>query len=131
MLQELSTKTSIAKIGEEIGMDLGAQMVKDYQEANPTDVSWYMIGREIIEKILAQPGCVGLKFFNATNEFGEKTLVYVGIDNRGKSIIEYVAINNAGVLETQKGIVADRVGTGTGTGRPGGKDTGFDWWISD
>ena len=71
MLQELSTKTNVAQIGEEIGLDLGTQMVKSFQESNPADVKWYMIGREIIEKILAQPGCVGLKFYNALNETGK------------------------------------------------------------
>ena len=128
MLQELSTKTNVAQIGEEIGLDLGTQMVKSYQEANPADVKWYMIGREIIEKILAQPGCVGLRFFNATDEHGQKTLVYVGVDKEGKSIIEYVTVNNLGILETQNGIVADRVGTGDKGGK--GRD-GFDWWIFD
>ena len=31
MLQELSTKTNLASIGEEIGLELGAQMVKSYR----------------------------------------------------------------------------------------------------
>ncbi|MBL0136559.1 MAG: hypothetical protein IPP79_22550 [Chitinophagaceae bacterium] len=69
------TKLSIRKvaaIGEEIGLELGTQMVKGYQEANPSDVHSYLIGREIIDQILAQPGCVGIKFFNAYNEIGEK-----------------------------------------------------------
>ena len=130
MLQELSTKTSIAKIGEEIGLDLGTQMVKSYQEANPTDVKWYMIGREIIEKILAQPGCVGLKFYNAYNEMGRKTLVYVGVDAQGNSIIEYSLVNVQGTFETRRGIVADRV-RDTGTNGGGKGKDGFDWWESD
>ena len=27
-----------------------------------------------------------IRFFDAINEFGEKTLVYVGIDSKGKNI---------------------------------------------
>jgi len=125
MLQELSTKTNLAQVGEEIGLDLGTQMVKSYQEANPTDVKWYMIGREIIEKILAQPGCVALKLYHAFNEAGEKTLVYIGVDSKGKAIIEYTVVNNQGLLLTEKGIVADRI-------KNGNKDKeGFDWWTTD
>ena len=128
MLQELSTKTNLAQVGEEIGLELGIQMVKSYCESNPTDVKWYMIGREIIEKILSQPGCVAIKFFSAVNGSGQKTLVYVGVDSNGDSIIEFTTVNAEGTLEQGKGIVADRIRTGDGGGK--GKD-GFDWWISD
>ena len=125
MLQELSTKTNLAQVGEEIGLDLGTQMVKSYQEANPTDVKSYTIGREIIDRILAQPGCVGIKLFNAINENGEKTLVYLGIDTDGKPIVEYSLINVNGQLESQKGILADRIKT------DGGDGNGWDWlkWL--
>jgi hypothetical protein len=115
MLQELSTKTNLAQIGEEIGMQLGAQMVKCYRDAHPTDVQWYMIGREIIEKILAQPGCVGIKFFSAFNEGGQKTLVYVGIDHNAEAIIEYSVVNTQGILTREEGIVADRIRVPTET----------------
>ena len=104
---KLSTK--VASIGEEIGLELGTQMVKGYQKANPSDVHSYLIGREIIDQILAQPGCVGIKFYNAYNEMGKKTLVYVGVDQNGDSIIEYKTVNSIGKLDTAKGIVADRV----------------------
>jgi len=122
MLQELTTKTNLAKVGEEVGLELGAQMVKSYQEANPSEVKWYMIGREIIEKILAQPNCVGMRFYNATNEIGEKTLVYVGVDATGASIVQYTLINAEGILENQNGIVADRVV------RPTQTDDDHGWW---
>jgi hypothetical protein len=109
MLQELAVKTNLAQIGEAVGIELGRQMVKNYRQTNPADVEWYMIGREIIEKILAQPNCVGIKFFNALNEFGQKTLVYVGIDQNGSSILRYSVIDISGELQCQEGIVADRI----------------------
>lgn len=112
MIKELNLKTNLAQVGEEVGLALGTEMVKNYREANPTDVQWYMIGREIIEKILAQPGCVGLKFYNAYNEAGQKTLVYVGIDQNGKGILEYSVVNTQGELAKEKGIVADRIKVG-------------------
>ena len=122
MLQELSTKTSVAQVGEEIGLDLGTQMVRSYQEANPTDVKTYMIGREIIERILSQPGCVGIKFFNAYNELGQKTLVYAGVDSDAKVISKFTFVDNEGILRNEKGIIADRVRTDDGAG------SGWDWW---
>ena len=109
MTKELHLKANLAQVGEEVGLALGTEMVKNYREANPTDVQWYMVAREIIEKILSQPGCVGLKFYNAYNEVGEKTLVYVGIDQNGNGILEYSVVNTQGELAKEKGIVADRI----------------------
>lgn len=104
----------LSAIGEEIGYELGNQMVTDYQTANQNDVHSYVIGRTIIDQILAQPSCAGIKFLNAYNEMGEKTLVYVGLNKDGKAILEFTCVNNSGLLETNKGIVADRIKTGGG-----------------
>ena len=104
----------VALIGEEITHELGQQMVGEYQVANPTDVHFYEIGRTILSQILAQPGCAGIRFYNAYNEAGEKTLVYVGLNKDGKAIFESTCINNEGILEINKGIVADRIKTGSG-----------------
>src|SRR5262245_8757626 len=110
MQNELITKKDVCVIGEEIGYELGTQMVKDYQVANPQDTPFYTIGRNIIDQILAQPGCVGMRFYNAYNEMGEKTLVYIGLDENGQGLFEYSIVDNQGVLSTEKGIVADRAG---------------------
>ena len=104
---QLKTKP-VAEIGEEIGLELGNQMVKAFAVANPNEIPFHTIGRNIIDQILAQPGCVGIKFYNATNEKGENTLVYVGLDQNGRSILQLTTVNAAGVLQNEKGIVADR-----------------------
>lgn len=114
-----TTQKNLALIGEEISHELGATMVKDYQNAFPSDVINYQIGRNILESILAQPGCVGIRFYNALNELGQKTLVYVGVDANDEVIAEYVSINNTGELTKKKAIVADRARPGTGGGGGG------------
>ena len=101
--------SELALVGEEIGLDLGRQMVNDYQNANPADVKSYIVGRQIVESILAQPGCVAIKFLNAYNEVGQKTLVYLGTNAEGKNILTYTVVTEKGTLESENGIVADRV----------------------
>ena len=108
MVQTELLKKDLKAVGEEISHELGALMVKDYQVANPTDVKAYYIGRNIIDQILSQPGCVGIKFYNAYNEEGQKTLVYVGVDEAGKNLLEYSVVTPDGTLVNQKFIVADR-----------------------
>jgi len=109
MLQNQITSKNLKLVGEEISHELGAKMVKDFQDENPTENTANYIGRNIIERILAQPGCEGIRFYNAINEIGMKTLVYVGIDKNEQIITEYVGVNKEGELVKAKGIVADRV----------------------
>ena len=108
MQKELLTKKDYAKVGEEIGLDLGVEMVQAYAQANPGEVTGWTIGRNIIDQILAQPGCVGLRFYNALNEAGQKTLVYVAVDASGRDILKKVVVQENGALSTVPAIVADR-----------------------
>ena len=108
MQTELLQK-DLKTVGEAISHELGAQMITDYRVANPNDVKAYYIGRNVIDQILAQPGCAGIRFYNAYNELGNKTLVYVGVDATGKDIVKYSAVNNAGIIVSEDGIVADRI----------------------
>jgi hypothetical protein len=120
MQTELLTKRNIATISEEITPELGAQFIKDFQQAHPTDVKSYVIGKDMINQILAQPGCAGIKFYNALNELGQKTLVYVGLNADGQELVKYTSINGEGALTITNGLIADRVYT------PQGDD--FDSW---
>jgi hypothetical protein len=126
MNNQLLALKKVASIGEDIGLELGTQFIKDYQIANPADVQYYVIGRNILDEILAQPGCVGIRFYNAYNEMGEKTFVYVGLNGDGKAIVEYTCINNEGQLEPHKGIVADRIKRGD-NGRDSLDEESWNW----
>jgi len=108
MQKELLTKKDYAAVGEEIGHEKGIDFVKAYNEAHPADFAGHTIGRNIIDQILAQPGCVGMRFYNALNEEGRKTLVYVGIDAEGKDLIRKTVVTEEGTL-AYTGIVADRL----------------------
>lgn len=108
MLQNQITPKNLKIVGEEISHELGAKMVKDFQDENPTAITANYIGRNILERILAQPDCQGITFYNAINETGRQTLVYVGVNGQEQIISQYVGVNTAGELVKEKGIVADR-----------------------
>jgi hypothetical protein len=127
MLTVTSSKKTIASIGEEIGLELGKQMVQDFQIANPKEIQHYTIGKNIISEILAQPGCEGIRFYMAYNEIGEKTMVYVGLDSDGKAIITYTTINKDGNLEQKPAIVADRIDRGGPTEKSGYDADSWTW----
>jgi hypothetical protein len=109
MLQkELLTK-DYAAIGEEISHETAAEFRKSYEQSHPTEARGYALGRNIIDQILAQPGCVGMRFYYGMNEVGQKTLVYVGVDADGKDIVKRTVVTETGNVITQEATVADRL----------------------
>jgi hypothetical protein len=108
MMETQLLKKDLKTVGEEISHELAYQMINDFQIANPVDIKGYYIGRNIIDQILEQPNCVGMRLYHGYNEEGKKTLVYVGVNELGENISEYTVICPDGTLEVQKGIFADR-----------------------
>lgn len=106
--KELLTSLDVASIGEAIDHKLAANLIQSYQNTYPESFTGVTIGRNIIEQILAQPGCVGMRFYDAINEEGQKTLVYVGVDASGKDMLKKVVVDQAGAISTIPAIVADR-----------------------
>lgn len=103
----VETKT-LAEVGENIGLAEGTQMVKAFEAANPTATSGYYIGRNILEQILEQPGCVGINFRKCLTNLNEEHLVYTAVDADGKDILEFSVVTNTGDIVTQDAIVADK-----------------------
>jgi hypothetical protein len=109
--KELITKKDFAALGGEISHETGNDFIKAYETAFPDAPSGYMIGRNIIEKILAQPGCTGIRFHYGLNAEGHKTLVYVGMDANGNDLLQHTMITETGVIVSQDAVVADWVFT--------------------
>lgn len=104
----LETKT-LAEVGENIGLAEGIQLVNAFAAANPDATKGYYIGRNIIDQILSQPGCVGINFRKCLTETNEEHLVYTGVDADGKDILEFSVVTVTGDVVNQDAIVADRV----------------------
>ena len=105
----IEEKNLHANIGEHIGYELGAKMVKDYYDKYQEAGSQF-VGRNILDQILAQPGCIGIKIFKALNEVGDKTYVLTGVSQDGQPMFDVTAVNQNGEIKKQEGIVADRNG---------------------
>jgi len=109
MTQNTQTQTkNLAEVGENIGLQEGKKLVKAFKEANPDATSGYYIGRNIIDQILAQPGCVGINFRKCLTETNQEHLVYTAVDAEGKDILEYSVVTKTGDVVKENGIVADR-----------------------
>lgn len=99
---------NLAEVGENIGLAEGVKLVNNFKEANPDATPGYYIGRNIIDQVLNQPGCVGIRFRKCLSE-GEEHLVYTAVDADGKDILSYSMVTTTGDIEKYDGIVADKV----------------------
>ena len=62
---------------------VSSQMVERFNLLHPGHAGGCVIGSEIVRRILSQPGCCGVRFFNAADGSGVETLVYAGVDAAG------------------------------------------------
>ena len=122
--KDLLTNLEVASIGEAIDHELGKKFIKAYQTTYPEAFTAVVVGKNIIEQILAQPGCVGIRFIDAINEEGQKTLVYIGVDAAGKDIMKTVVVDRNGAISTVPAIVADRAWDDLWTWITGGNGAG-------
>lgn len=47
-----------------------------------------MFPKEDVDQLLAQPGCKGLRIYNARNKEGEDTVILTGVDDKGNDMVE-------------------------------------------
>lgn len=80
--------------GEQIIISEAAGLTSNYRTANPNGTHAQYMGKDIINSILSQTGCVGIRSYYGINSSGKTTLVLVGVDENENDLVS--------------GIVADR-----------------------
>lgn len=53
----------------------------------PDEIQSRYFGRDVIDQILAQQGCTGLRIYYAINDGGEKVLIISGVDSTGTDML--------------------------------------------
>lgn len=66
--------------GAVISTNSAATLTANYRNSNPNGVKGVFFGREILQSILDQTGCKGIRFYFAMDANGNNTLVAVGAD---------------------------------------------------
>jgi hypothetical protein len=69
------------KEGEEFPLNTAADWTANYRQKNPNGVHAHFFGREIIERILAQSDCMGIRCYYALDENGDQQMIIVGADS--------------------------------------------------
>jgi|SRR3989338_9887235 len=64
--------------GGEITLSAGSAMTAAYRASNPGQTIAHFFGRDILEELLAQEGCMGIRIYYGIDSDGLKQLVLVG-----------------------------------------------------
>ena len=74
---------------QEITLAQGSTMTAAFRAASPADaIKAEYFGKTIIEKILSQTGCVGIRVYNGLDSSGVQSNVLVGVLANGNDIVE-------------------------------------------
>jgi len=69
--------------GGPIKLDVAASWTKNYREKNPGQTISQFFGKHILENILKQEGCLGIRFYYAQDNEGKKHLIIAGVNSDG------------------------------------------------
>ena len=73
---------------EEFPLKTAAEWTANYRKSNPEGIKGHFFGVKIIEKILKQQGCVGIRCYYALDEKGVQQLIIVGADKDENDLYE-------------------------------------------
>jgi len=66
--------------GEKFPLETAAEWTANYRKNNPNGIKAHFFGMNIINEILAQDGCVGIRSYYALDDNGVQQLIMVGVD---------------------------------------------------
>lgn len=71
-----------------ITLDQAVKYIQNFRSnpAAPTIKGAYF-GRGIFDKMLSQPGCIGIRYYYAATDSGVSTIVLVGVDASGNDLV--------------------------------------------
>lgn len=107
MQKELLQKPQVEAIGKHIGYEAGEEMVKRFFDKYPDEAFANILGKNLIEKILTQPGCVGIAIVPGYNNMGVRQSILVGVDCNRNPILNYSIVSQTGTISSVEGIVGD------------------------
>ncbi|MFT5820885.1 MAG: hypothetical protein ACI8ZM_002133 [Crocinitomix sp.] len=76
--------------GSQITLAEAAAMTLNHRMASPNDRLGNFMGKDIINDILAQSGCVGIRTYHGLDTSGNREIILVGVDANQNDMISGV-----------------------------------------
>ncbi len=88
-----------------VSAEASRQWMTNYTSKNPSSLRAHFFGFEILNQILNQEGCIGIRMCYALNNSGVQQVLLVGVNSNGENILP--STQAAGKVSSGNGIIAD------------------------
>lgn len=78
------------KEGSKITIEMAAELTGNHRQKNLGQVQGYFYGKENLQAILSQKGCMGIRIYYGMNDEGIPQLVLVGADGDENDILDVI-----------------------------------------
>ena len=79
------------KEGGAITLSEGSALTAEYRRTNPNETKGHFFGKDILNQILGQEGCMGIRMYYGISSEGNKELVIVGAEANEDDMTDLVA----------------------------------------
>ena len=76
--------------GDAIPITDGSALTAEFRQHNPNHRLAHFFGRDILQQILDQPDCMGIRVYYGVNEEGQSELVLAGADADENDMLDLV-----------------------------------------
>lgn len=84
--------------GGRIDLNTAKQWAKNFRDSQskPDEVRSHYFGRDVIDQILQQLGCSGIRIYYVRNDKNEKELLILGVDSSGSNMLPPLSVAGPG-----------------------------------
>lgn len=72
--------------GGQISLQDAGLLTKNHRTTNPNDRKGHFMGKDILNAILSQAGCMGIRVYHGLDSAGNRELIFVGADANGNDM---------------------------------------------
>lgn len=76
--------------GSIISLNDAAELTANYRRENPSTINAYFFGKEKINDLLDQTGCMGIRIYYGIDEDGKPKLILVGAESDEDDILDLI-----------------------------------------
>jgi hypothetical protein len=73
--------------GAPIDLDTAKKWVANYRSTNPGQIEAHFFGAQIINQILSEHDCMGIRIYYGIDDAGAKQVLLVGVDSNGNNLL--------------------------------------------
>lgn len=85
-------RNNIENVGGPIELETVKKWTQNYRKMNDKDTRSHLFGRKVIEKLLAQKDCAGIRIHYCIDDRGKKQLVLSGVGHNGQDQLPHEKI---------------------------------------